>query len=118
SLVEHGAGNKHAPGSVDAVHDLAIVLVHAMGVFARLAAIPEAHHAKRHRGDDFKTALRISFYQRGKIFGPLDVLAQHGLDAVAAEVAQHKPELERAEAVAERHAVIHQIVGTRVGLGL
>src|SRR6185437_12878980 len=135
-MVEYGSGDEHPAGVVDAVHDGAVLLVDflvaplgcawlnslAGGVTVRLtcmlASEAEADHAERHGRDDLKAAFGVISDQRGKVAGPLDVLAQHGLDAVAAEVAQHEPELERAEAVAERDAIVHQVVGARIGLGL
>src|SRR6185437_6882494 len=117
-MVEYGSGDEHPAGVVDAVHDGAVVIVDLLGrVAGVVASEAEADHAERHGRDDLEALLRVAGDQRGEVAGPLDVLAQHGLDAVAAKVAQHEPEFEGAEAVAERDTIIHQVVGSRVGLG-
>src|SRR6185437_10776729 len=103
-MVEYGSGDEHPAGVVHAVHDGAVLFIDflvaqfdcgcvsslagsmAVRLTCMLAAKTEADHAEWHGRDDLKAAFGVIGDQRGKVAGPLDVLAQHGLDAVAAKV--------------------------------
>ena len=54
--------------------------------------------------------LRMRVHQRREIFGPLNMRTNHVLNALTAKVAHYKPQLQRAETMAERNAIIHQVV--------
>ena len=80
------------------------------------ALIAEADDRQRDRSRALELRMRV--HQRGKVLCVLDVRAQQGLKALAPEVAHHKPKLQRAETMAERDAVIHQVVRPRIVMGL
>ena len=92
-----------SPGGVDAFQQVAILLVGA--------AQPEAHQRKQHRRGQLEIAHRPGLCSR-EFPRHAHVPAQHFGDAFAAVIAQHEPQLQRAEAASQRHAVFGEIHGS------
>ena len=73
---------------------------------------PEADHGKRRGSEALEIGVLV--HPGGEVLSQKDVAAQAVAQAFLAEVAQHEPELQRAEAPPKLHAVIHEIA--RVGV--
>src|SRR5690348_6702456 len=89
--MEHGVREEDIARGVDAFEYGAINVVRAL--------VAEAHGGKW-RGSHTLEA-RVGVDLARKLLGPADVAADDFGDALAAVVAQHKPQLQRAESAAE-----------------
>ena len=79
------------------------------------AAQAEADDGEGNRRDALEALVGI--HPSGEFAGELHVAAEELHHALTSEVAQDEPELESAEAMAEGHAIVHQMHGARVFAG-
>src|SRR5579872_481976 len=93
--LEHGVREQDLARGVDALEDGPV------GVITALVA--EADSGERGRSHALEARIPVDL--GGQLLGPADVSADDFGDALAAVITQDKPQLQRAEAVAQRNSV-------------